>query len=96
MKRKLDVVMYDTRLEYSVEQKVIVLPFTAGKKRVYNHFVTCFLHEAAFIWSFLVPATELTVVKFMLLQDRIPMTSIAAALEKKGVSAFRFDFPGNG
>ncbi|CAM8889827.1 unnamed protein product [Rhodiola kirilowii] len=29
-------------------------------------------------------------------KDRIPMTSLAAALEVESVSAFRFDFPGNG
>ncbi|KAJ0091411.1 hypothetical protein Patl1_13041 [Pistacia atlantica] len=29
-------------------------------------------------------------------KDRIPMVSIAAALERKGISAFRFDFAGNG
>lgn len=29
-------------------------------------------------------------------KDRIPMTALAAAFEKEGISAFRFDFPGNG
>ncbi|XP_009802768.1 putative uncharacterized protein YDL057W isoform X1 [Nicotiana sylvestris] len=29
-------------------------------------------------------------------KDRIPMANLAAALEKEGISAFRFDFAGNG
>ncbi|XP_044464206.1 uncharacterized protein LOC123194835 isoform X2 [Mangifera indica] len=29
-------------------------------------------------------------------KDRIPMVSVAAALERNGISAFRFDFAGNG
>ncbi|XP_062101318.1 putative uncharacterized protein YDL057W [Humulus lupulus] len=29
-------------------------------------------------------------------KERIPMVNLAAALEKKGISAFRFDFAGNG
>ncbi|XP_024021794.1 putative uncharacterized protein YDL057W isoform X2 [Morus notabilis] len=29
-------------------------------------------------------------------KERIPMVNLAAALEKEGISAFRFDFPGNG
>ena len=29
-------------------------------------------------------------------QERIPMVNLAAALEKEGISAFRFDFAGNG
>ncbi|XP_050218215.1 uncharacterized protein LOC126668986 [Mercurialis annua] len=29
-------------------------------------------------------------------KDRIPMVNLAAALEKEGISAFRFDFAGNG
>lgn len=29
-------------------------------------------------------------------QDRIPMVNLAAAFEKEGISAFRFDFAGNG
>lgn len=33
---------------------------------------------------------------FCELQDRIPMVSLAFAFEKEGISAFRFDFAGNG
>lgn len=29
-------------------------------------------------------------------QDRIPMTNLAVNLGKEGISAFRFDFAGNG
>lgn len=32
----------------------------------------------------------------ILYQERIPMVNLAAALEKEGISAFHFDFAGNG
>ena len=31
-----------------------------------------------------------------ILQDRIPMVNLAAAFGNEGISAFRFDFAGNG
>ncbi|XP_058224637.1 putative uncharacterized protein YDL057W isoform X1 [Rhododendron vialii] len=43
-------------------------------------------------------STEIVIVchGFRSSKDRIPMTNLAVALEKEGISAFRFDFAGNG
>ncbi|XP_061367827.1 uncharacterized protein LOC133310842 isoform X3 [Gastrolobium bilobum] len=48
------------------------------------------LHDAA--------STELVIVchGFQSSKERIPMVNLAAALEKDGISSFRFDFAGNG
>ncbi|XP_027333820.1 uncharacterized protein LOC113848482 [Abrus precatorius] len=48
------------------------------------------LHEAAS------PALVIVCHGFQSSKERIPMVNIAAALQKDGISAFRFDFAGNG
>ncbi|KAL2536757.1 uncharacterized protein Fot_18148 [Forsythia ovata] len=66
------------------EHKRVVIQNSHGEKLV------GILHETG--------ARELVIIchGFRSSKDRIPMISLAAAFEKEGISAFRFDFAGNG
>ncbi|KAH9800047.1 Hydrolase 4 domain-containing protein [Citrus sinensis] len=62
----------------------VVIPNSHGEKLV------GILHETG--------SKQLVIVchGFQSTKDRIPMVNLAAALEREGISAFRFDFSGNG
>ncbi|VFQ84722.1 unnamed protein product [Cuscuta campestris] len=67
-----------------MQHKKLVVVNTHGEKLVGT------LHE--------VGSKEIVIVchGFRSSKDRIPMVTLAAAFEKAGISAFRFDFAGNG
>ncbi|KAJ4708208.1 alpha/beta-Hydrolases superfamily protein [Melia azedarach] len=73
------------RAQLSVaQQQRVVVPNNHGEKLV------GILHKTG--------SKELVIVchGFQSSKDRIPMVNLAAALEREGISAFRFDFAGNG
>ncbi|KAH6804689.1 alpha/beta-Hydrolases superfamily protein [Perilla frutescens var. frutescens] len=67
-----------------VENKKVVIENSYGEKLV------GILHETG--------SSELVIIchGFRSSKDRIPMVNIALAFEREGISAFRFDFAGNG
>ncbi|KAL9440366.1 hypothetical protein AB3S75_019097 [Citrus x aurantiifolia] len=67
-----------------VERRRVVIPNSRGEKLV------GILHETG--------SKQLVIVchGFQSTKERIPMVNLAAALEREGISAFRFDFSGNG
>ncbi|KAH9761656.1 Hydrolase 4 domain-containing protein [Citrus sinensis] len=67
-----------------VQRRRVVIPNSHGEKLV------GILHETG--------SKQLVIVchGFQSTKDRIPMVNLAAALEREGISAFRFDFSGNG
>ncbi|KAK9274087.1 hypothetical protein L1049_018901 [Liquidambar formosana] len=75
----------EERVQHSVSrQQRVIIQNNRGKKLV------GILHETG--------SKELVILchGFRSSKERIPMVNLAAALEKEGISAFRFDFSGNG
>ncbi|KAI9393390.1 hypothetical protein POPTR_006G227900v4 [Populus trichocarpa] len=68
----------------AVQQRRVVIENNHGEK------LSGILHETG--------SKQLVIVchGFQSSKERIPMVNLAAALEKEGISAFRFDFAGNG
>ncbi|KAL2511616.1 alpha/beta-Hydrolases superfamily protein [Abeliophyllum distichum] len=78
------MVQTDSNSSSMGEHKRMVIQNSHGEKLV------GILHETG--------ARELVIIchGFRSSKDRIPMVNLAAAFEKEGISAFRFDFAGNG
>ncbi|KAL2545020.1 alpha/beta-hydrolase superfamily protein [Forsythia ovata] len=78
------MVQTDSNSSSVVEHKRVVIQNSHGEKLV------GILHETG--------ARELVIIchGFRSSKDRISMVNLAAAFEKEGISAFRFDFAGNG
>ncbi|XP_071918660.1 putative uncharacterized protein YDL057W isoform X2 [Coffea arabica] len=76
--------MFDTEFFRTHEQKRVRIQNRYGEKLV------GILHETG--------SKEVVIIchGFRSSKDRIPMVNLAAAFEKEGISAFRFDFAGNG
>lgn len=76
--------MTQSLADRAVQQRRVVIENNHGEK------LSGILHETG--------SKQLVIVchGFQSSKERIPMVNLAAALEKEGVSAFRFDFAGNG
>lgn len=76
--------MTQSLADRAVQQRRVVIENNHGEK------LSGILHETG--------SKQLVIVchGFQSSKERIPMVNLAAALEKEGISAFRFDFAGNG